>query len=141
MPPASQNQIPTPEQAALKPEGKTATSGSEELQNTPEVAAPQSAEKRVTEQFNDQQSQLQQQIAQAPQNVPAQDDQVTSQPASDPQQEDVKVPEMDGAWVTAADAVIEKDKNLPYEEEEDAEDLQVKYLKQRFGKEIKKNEE
>lgn len=41
-------------------------------------------------------------------------------------------------YIKAAENVIEKDKNDPYQEEEDHEDVQVKYLKDRFGKEIKK---
>lgn len=41
-------------------------------------------------------------------------------------------------YIKAAENVIEKDKNDPYQEEEDHEDVQVQYLKDRFGKNIKK---
>ncbi len=45
----------------------------------------------------------------------------------------------DEPYIKAAENVIEKDKNDPYREEEDHEDVQVQYLKDRFGKNIKKS--
>ncbi|PIZ00405.1 hypothetical protein COY62_02705 [bacterium (Candidatus Howlettbacteria) CG_4_10_14_0_8_um_filter_40_9] len=44
-------------------------------------------------------------------------------------------------WVKKAEDIIDKNKDNPYEEEEKQEDLQIEYLKKRFGKEIKKEEE
>lgn len=44
-------------------------------------------------------------------------------------------------WVNAAEDIIKRDEGNPYLEEEDHEDLQIKYLKKRFGKEIRKEEE
>jgi len=42
-------------------------------------------------------------------------------------------------YIKAAESIIEKDKNDPYKEEEDHEDVQIKYLHDRFGKDIKKS--
>lgn len=44
-------------------------------------------------------------------------------------------------WVDAAENIIKRDEGNPYLEEEDHEDLQLKYLKKRFGKEIQRGEE
>lgn len=44
-------------------------------------------------------------------------------------------------WVGKAKDVISNDKGKPYKEEEDHEDLQIDYLKKRFGKDIKKSED
>lgn len=44
-------------------------------------------------------------------------------------------------WVKKVEEVIEKDKNLPFQEEEDFEDLQIEYLKKRFGKDINKGDQ
>lgn len=41
-------------------------------------------------------------------------------------------------YIKAAERVIEQDKDDPYKEEEDHEDVQVKYLHDRFGKDIGK---
>ncbi len=41
-------------------------------------------------------------------------------------------------WVDAAQAVVAKNAHDPYNEEEGFEDLQVDYLKKRYGKDIKK---
>jgi hypothetical protein len=43
-------------------------------------------------------------------------------------------------WVDAAEAVVEKYANDPHQEEEGFENLQVDYLKKRYGKDIKKPE-
>lgn len=43
-------------------------------------------------------------------------------------------------YIKAAENVIEKDKNDPYKEEEDHEDVQIQYLKDRFGKDIKRSD-
>lgn len=44
-------------------------------------------------------------------------------------------------WVDAAEAVIDKTAGDPHAEEEGFEDLQVDYLKKRYGKDIKKPSE
>jgi len=44
-------------------------------------------------------------------------------------------------WVDAAQKVVEKNANDPHAEEEGFEDLQVDYLKKRYGKDIKKPSE
>ena len=43
-------------------------------------------------------------------------------------------------YIKAAENVIQKDKHDPYQEEEDHEDVQIQYLHDRFGKDIKKGE-
>ena len=53
--------------------------------------------------------------------------------------EDVDI--IEKPWVKKAEEIIKKDKDKPYFEEEDHEDLQIDYLKKRFGKEIRKSEE
>lgn len=47
--------------------------------------------------------------------------------------------EIDSKWVETVDAVIEKDKGKPYEEQEDSHKLSISYLIKRFGKIIKKD--
>ncbi len=41
-------------------------------------------------------------------------------------------------YIKAAENVMKKDQQDPYKEEEDHEDVQIKYLHDRFGKDIKK---
>jgi len=53
--------------------------------------------------------------------------------------EDVDI--IEKPWVKKAKEIIEKDKGNPYFEEKDHEDLQIDYLKKRFGKEIKKSDD
>lgn len=43
-------------------------------------------------------------------------------------------------WVDKAKEILERTKDDPYVQEEEIEKLQVEYLKQRYGKEIKKSE-
>lgn len=43
-------------------------------------------------------------------------------------------------YIKAAENVMEKDKDDPYQEEEDHEDVQIQYLHDRFGKDIKKGQ-
>ncbi len=75
-----------------------------------------------------------------------------SQPAPQPQQS--QQPPNNGAitqpavpagkgsepYIKAAENVMQKDKHDPYQEEEDHEDVQIQYLHDRFGKDIKKGE-
>jgi len=44
-------------------------------------------------------------------------------------------------WVGKAEKIIKEDRNNPFVEEEDAEDLQIEYLKKRFNKDIGKSKE
>ncbi len=57
------------------------------------------------------------------------------------QKEADKSVDIDKAWVEAADNIIEKDKDKPYEEEEDSEKLNINYQKKAFGKDIAKDTE
>lgn len=45
----------------------------------------------------------------------------------------------DKPYIKAAENIIEKDKEDPYQEEEDHEVVRVQYLHDRFGKDIKKS--
>lgn len=51
--------------------------------------------------------------------------------------EDVDVIEKE--WVDRAEGVIKDTTGDPYQEEEQVEDLQIDYMKKRFGKDIKKS--
>lgn len=42
-------------------------------------------------------------------------------------------------WVKKAEEIIEKDKDEPFLEETDHENLEIDYLQKRFGKEVKKD--
>lgn len=48
---------------------------------------------------------------------------------------------LDEKYFTTANEVIKETKGKPFEQEEKAEDQQIGYLKERFGKEIKKSED
>lgn len=63
----------------------------------------------------------------------------TPTPIPQPQNDESEVSEMDNAWVGAVEHVIENNENKPYEEEEEAEKLQIKYLFKKFGKLLKKD--
>ena len=57
-----------------------------------------------------------------------------------PQQaDDVDVIEKE--WVEKAEAIVEQTKDDPHAEEEAIEDLQIDYLKKRYGKDIKKSQD
>lgn len=72
----------------------------------------------------------------APQPVPAK----LSGPSQAPTTaDDVDVIEKE--WVDAAEKVAEENAEDPHNEEEGFEDLQVNYLKKRYGKDIKKPQE
>lgn len=124
-------------------------------EQAPEAApAPVSPEKPASteiksggsaaETFSDQPSAAPAQPVQTPQDQPepsasAQPVPPSNLPVSEDQEaEDVS--ELDKSWVQAVEKTIEKDKDKPYEEEEDSEQLQTKYLKKRFGKDIPKEE-
>jgi hypothetical protein len=44
-------------------------------------------------------------------------------------------------WVDKAEAIVEQTKQDPHAEEEAVEDLQIDYLKKRYGKDIKKSQD
>ncbi len=48
---------------------------------------------------------------------------------------------LDERWVKAADEIIDKYEDKPYEEEEAHEEIQIKYLWQRFKKKLSKSED
>jgi hypothetical protein len=150
MPPQNQpnaNPVqPVPERNDLSniPERQSAPQAPE---TRPETAPqPLSQEKPAAEIFSDQAP------TQAPTQVPAQtdpQDPVVVEPVSTtapilPISEDdeaaTDIPVIDKEWIQAADAVIEENKEEPYKEEERSEDLQIKYLKTRFGRDLKKSE-
>jgi len=128
----------------------------EETQNqiTPEVT-PASAPEQVpeqpiskevpqAEQFQDQQTSIPRQPVQPQsQPQPQQDEPVSSPqtPNLEEQEAGETVSGSDKQWVAAVDTTIEKDKDKPFEEEEDSEKLQVDYLSKRFGKKIDKEEQ
>ncbi|RJO60934.1 hypothetical protein C4544_04155 [candidate division WS5 bacterium] len=64
-----------------------------------------------------------------------------TQPVSPPANTSGQAPRVgsDEPYIKAAENVIEKDKEDPYQEEEDHEDVQIKYLHDRFGKDIKRS--
>ncbi len=122
------NQAPLPERPA----------GGEQLPNVaPEeagTAAPAEAGKQV------------------PQNQPAAPPPVASDPAV-PASSGARIPTVAGPaiaddvdviekdWVDKANEVVAATKNDPHREEEAVEDLQIDYLKKRYGKEVGKSEE
>jgi hypothetical protein len=127
-----------------KPQGEISASpeaaprgeiGAESPANKPEVAAEPSKEA-----FADTKSVPN--PSQPPVQAPVQADDATSQAApilttSPSDQKDV--PLADQRWVDAVDQVIKDTKGHPYEEEEEAETLQIKYLFKRFGKILKRD--
>ncbi len=68
-------------------------------------------------------------------------------PAPQPVAEDASAPAIaddvdviEKEWVDKAQEVIKTTKDDPYQEEEQIEDLQIDYLKKRYGKDIKKSD-
>jgi hypothetical protein len=134
MPPQTTPNI-TPENPALSQNPSEVVAPVPEAQ--PEVAPqPVSPEAPTAEVFTDQ-AQTQTPPTPAP-AVPAVPVVETPEEVVIEEQKEVEKPgEINDAWVHAAEAVIEKDKNKPYEEEEDAEKLNVDYQQKAFGKAIK----
>jgi len=58
----------------------------------------------------------------------------------EPLAETTDVPKKDLDWVEKVEEVIKKDKDKPYQEEEDAETLQQDYLKNSFKEDVKIDE-
>ena len=138
MPPQNQsdhNVIPE-SQVPGTPEEKPVASVSPEkaAEKAPQPISPEAPK---VEQFSDQASAIS-----VPPAAPPAQPQVPVRPVVPSPDEEEKeagdVPEMDKSWVSAVDTVIEKDKDKPYEEEEDSEKLQVDYLQKRFGKKVDK---
>lgn len=72
-------------------------------------------------------------------DVPAQPSPVGEVVPSAPQvADDVDVIEKE--WVDKAEQIVSQTKGDPYQEEELVEDLQIDYLKKRYGKDIKKTQ-
>lgn len=153
MPPQNQpdqnieEQQPAEKQVSKQPETQPV--------QTPEAApAPVAPEKPAStenesgrpasETFSDQQTVAPSQPVQVPQVQPQPPQNQPPAPVRpiDPDEEvENTVEPSDKVWVMAVDNVIEKDEGKPFEEEEDSEDLQIKYLKKRYGKDLKKNKD
>ncbi|HSX14346.1 MAG TPA: hypothetical protein VLE72_00330 [Candidatus Saccharimonadales bacterium] len=125
MEPSNPNQTPNPEQGppAPAPEQVSAPGNAQPVVSTPAgspvVSPPPTAP-----------------VPQSPAPPTPQPKTTTPTPAT---AEDVDVIEKE--WVDAAQAVVEKNAQDPHAEEEGFEDLQVDYLKKRYGKDIKKPQE
>lgn len=111
----------------------------------PETAPePVSKEKPASETFSDQQTVAPGQPAQAPQaqpEPPQNQSPLSLKPIDADKEVEKTIEPTDKAWVLAVDNVIEKDESKPFEEEEDSEDLQIKYLKKKYGKDLKKSKD
>jgi hypothetical protein len=131
---------PTPEVPIQKPE-QVPQVNVEQIQSAPEKnPQPISPEKPASETFSDQAAIA---VSQTPLPAPASapnPDPPTPTPNPVSEEEDASdVKDIDKAWVNAAHGIIEKDKDKPYEEEEDSENLQIQYLDKRFGKKVQKD--
>ncbi|KKQ95431.1 MAG: hypothetical protein UT66_C0001G0016 [candidate division CPR2 bacterium GW2011_GWC1_39_9] len=67
-------------------------------------------------------------------DTPIQDPAVIDSPSEASHIEEIEKP-----WIEKVEQIIKKDKNDPYQEEEDHEELQMSYLEKRFGKKIQKD--
>jgi len=63
-----------------------------------------------------------------------------AKPGPEPLVETDQVPTKDKGWVEKVEEVIKKDKDKPYQEEEDAEVLQQEYLKKSFKEDVRIDE-
>jgi len=68
-----------------------------------------------------------------PQAIP---DDTPTQPIQEDAGDEIEKP-----WIEKAEEIIKKNQNFPFEEETEHENLEMDYLKKRFGKELQKNEE
>lgn len=129
MPELNEQQPVTPQAAEVSKPLEAAVESAPEVK--PEVAP--AAKEASKETFADQ-------ATAAP--IPVQDATVAQVPTVSqlPVTDNDQIEELDEAWVEAAEAIEEKDKDKPFEEEEDAEALNEKYLAQRFGKILSKDE-
>lgn len=125
MPPEQNNAEPKSAQEKPVQMGESAVS-SQPLQQPQNTASDDSAVQKITTDIKN--SPVKQQpVNPQPNQVPRTggSGQVSSK-TSDP-------------YIKAAESVIERDKNDPYKEEEDHEEVQIKYLHDRFGKNIGKS--
>ena len=128
----SQPTTPQPEQAPIQPGVELPTPAMEKAPSAP-VGEPASAPVPATT------PPLVANPAAPSTPVPAAATPPTPGAAAPATADDVDVIEKE--WVDAAQKVVEKNANDPHAEEEGFEDLQVDYLKKRYGKDIKKPSE
>jgi len=112
---------------------------------SPEAApAPISPENPASETFSDQQTVTPTQPVKQPQarpTPPQNQPSVPAKPVDADKEVEKTVEPSDKTWVLAVDSVIEKDEGKPFEEEEDSEDLQIKYQKKKYGRDLKKSKD
>ena len=127
---SSQKQIP-------EQQSKSRESGEQEAVNSHENAAKSSGPQPVSSLSND--DIAAQKIAKNLKNNPVRPP-LNGNANPNPQSVLVKKASSSEPYIKAAENVIEKDKDDPYKEEEDHEDVQIQYLKDRFGKDVKKGD-
>jgi hypothetical protein len=136
-----QNQPQQPVQPQ-PPEKDPNVGGEKEVKPLPEEVVkavekepkPIMSEEASKETFSDNATQVQPQT----QKKPTQPQDPQTQIKDDDTKESKKI---DKTFVKAVDEAIDKYEDKPYEEEEVSEDLETKYLNQRFGKKIEKSKE
>lgn len=126
-------QIQNPEEGSQKPVEKA----EQKIVESPEIpqgsANPQPAQPATNDDA------AAQSIANNLQNLAPQTQPPANALAQNPSQQPAKTSSSTDPYIKAAENVIEKDKNDPYQEEVDHEDVQIQYLHDRFGKDIKKS--
>lgn len=130
-PPDNKIQPPAPEV-----QGQPMESGQQRSESKPSELGPQQLTQNTPQPaVNDDTSiaNLSQTLKVDPKNPPKQES-ITA----NPQQRSAKRPSSE-PYIKAAENVIKQDKGDPYKEEEDHENVQTQYLKDRFGKNIKKD--
>lgn len=113
-------------------------------ENKPESAPePISSELPRTENFQDQSTiaQPSQPVDSAIEPEPAETVEVPAETETAYQEEVERKGDISEAWVDATKTIIEKDEDKPYEEEEDAEKLNIDYQQKTFGKKITKEDD
>jgi hypothetical protein len=103
-----------------------------------EIKTPETPAEPTKETFQDQSAPpvVEPTIVQAPTEPPKKEERTVPPTEKDDQKDTT---EIDSKWVDAVEQVIEKTEGKPYEEEEEAETLQIKYLFKRFGKILKRD--
>lgn len=140
MPPQNTpNQMP---EMAIPEKNQESESTTTNVEQSPEIAPlPISPEIPKTETFSDQQT-VSQPITPVPTPTPEPEIiEATPELEAAEQNEVDKSVDIDKNWVDAIDNIVEKDKDKPYEEEEDAEKLNINYQQKAFGKQISKESE
>ena len=127
---------------AVIPEHQNPGNGETAERPTP-VEAPEVAGKSVAPQSaqpaDDQVAA--QNISQSLQNSLAQTQQNNSNDNNQPIAQPIQAANSSEPYIKAAENVMQKDRDDPYQEEEDHEDVQIQYLHDRFGKDMKKGDE